>query len=147
MALPCCLRSGDTRMAREPTGQYLSSWRCVLDVNRESVQCCTAFSFDLHEETRNGNCCVRISLCARLPTYADNVALPAFAPPHAAAAATDRYLLTAGPTVANLQQRVCCCGPLLWQTDGWTPCRFTDSAPRTMRGFAGSGSELQPKTT
>ena len=42
----------------------------------------------------------------------------------AAAAIIDRYLLPAGPTAANLQQRVCCCGPMLGQTDGWTPYRF-----------------------
>ena len=38
---------------------------------------------------------------------------------HAAAAAIiDRYLLPAGHTAANLQQRVCCCKPMLEQTDG-----------------------------
>jgi len=35
-------------------------------------------------------------------------------------AAIDRYLLPAGPTAANLQQKVCCCGPVLGQTDGQT---------------------------
>jgi len=35
--------------------------------------------------------------------YADNMALPAFTH-HAAAAVTDRYLLPARPTAANLQQ-------------------------------------------
>jgi len=35
-------------------------------------------------------------------------------------AAIDRYLLSAGPTGANLQQRICCCGPMLGQTDGHT---------------------------
>ena len=42
--------------------------------------------------------------------------------PHspAAAAAVDRYFLPAGPTAANLQQRVCCCGHMLGQTDGRT---------------------------
>jgi len=33
-------------------------------------------------------------------------------------AAINRYLLSAGPAAANLQQRVCCCGPVLRQTDG-----------------------------
>ena len=43
-------------------------------------------------------------------------------PPHAVRrAAIDRYLLRTGPTAANLQQRVCCCGPVLGQT-----CRRTD---------------------
>jgi len=36
----------------------------------------------------------------QLPTYADNVALPAFT-------RSDQYLLPAGPTAANLKQRVC----------------------------------------
>ena len=42
--------------------------------------------------------------------------------PHlsAAAATIDRYRLSAGLTAANLQQRVCCCGPMLRQTDGRT---------------------------
>ena len=65
----------------------------------------------------------------RLPTYADNVALPAFA---------RRYLLLAEPTAANLQQRVCCCGPILGhtdgRTDGRTQYRSIDPAPRAMRG-------------
>ena len=66
--------------------------------------------------------------------------------PHspASAAAIDRYLLLAGPTVVNLQQRVCCCGPMLEQTDGrrdgWaerrtdgrTLYRFIYPAPHTM---------------
>ena len=39
-------------------------------------------------------------------------------PLHAAAAAIDQYLLPAGPTAANLQQWVCCCEPMLGQTDG-----------------------------
>jgi len=39
------------------------------------------------------------------------------------AAATDWYLLPAGPTAANLQQRVVCCGPTLGQMDGQTDRR------------------------
>ena len=42
-------------------------------------------------------------VCVQLPTYADNVAPPAFA---AVGAAIDRYRLPAGPTAANLQQSV-----------------------------------------
>jgi len=72
------------------------------------------------------------------------VALPAFA----AASAIDRYLLAAGLTAANMQQRVCCCGSMLgqtdrqrrtdgqtdkWTADGRTPCRFIDFASHTMR--------------
>ena len=68
-------------------------------------------------------------VCFRLPTYADNVALLAFA---------RRYLLLAEPTAANLQQRVCCCGPILGhtdgRTDGRTQYRSIDPAPRAMRG-------------
>jgi len=33
-------------------------------------------------------------------------------------AAIDQYLLPAELTAANLQQRVCCCGPMLGQTNG-----------------------------
>ena len=42
--------------------------------------------------------------------------------PHspAAAAAIDQYLLPAGPTATNLQQRVCCLGPVWGQTGGQT---------------------------
>ena len=36
----------------------------------------------------------------------------------AGCAAIDRHLLPAGPTAANLQQRGCCCEPMLGQTDG-----------------------------
>ena len=72
---------------------------------------------------------------------ANNVALPAFHPLHAAAAARlapiDRYLLPAGPTAANLQlQRICFYGPMLGQTDGRTPYHCiggTDRHPQTMR--------------
>jgi len=64
-------------------------------------------------------------------------------------AAIDRYLLPAGPTAANLHQRVCCYGPMLGhrdgqtdrrtdrqtdrQTDGQISYRFIDPAPRTMQ--------------
>jgi len=54
--------------------------------------------------------------------------------PSAGRAAIDRYLLTAGPTAANLQQRVCCCGPMLGQTDGRTPYRC-------MEYYAGNANE------
>jgi len=50
-------------------------------------------------------------VCVQLPTYADNVALSAF---RAAAAASNRYLLPAGPAAANMQQRSAADG----QTDG-----------------------------
>ena len=40
-------------------------------------------------------------------------------PPHVGAA-IDRYPPHAGPTAANLQQRVCCSAPALGQTDGRT---------------------------
>jgi len=36
----------------------------------------------------------------------------------AGCAAIDRHVLPAGPTAANLQQRGCCCEPMLGQTDG-----------------------------
>jgi len=57
--------------------------------------------------------------------------------PHspAAAASIDRYLLSVWPTAANLQQRRAAAG---WErqtngrTDGRTPDRYMDPAPRTM---------------
>jgi len=65
-------------------------------------------------------------------TYADNVALPAFAR-HTPAVQQS----IAGPTAANLPQRIRCCGPLLGQTDGQTdgrtPYRFIDPAPHTVQ--------------
>ena len=54
-------------------------------------------------------------------------------PPHVGAA-IDRYPLHAGPTAANLQQRVCCSAPALGQTDGRTDTvPFIDPAAHTMR--------------
>jgi len=55
-------------------------------------------------------------------------------------AAIDRYLLPAGPTAANLQRWVCCCGPMLGQTDGRTgtvPLHRPSSAY-----YVGSANEL-----
>jgi len=49
------------------------------------------------------------------PTYADNVALPAFA---------RRCCSNRSISAENLQQRVCCCGPMRGQTD-----RRTDTVP------------------
>jgi len=48
--------------------------------------------------------------------YANNVALPTFAHQAATAAATDRYLLPAGPTAAV-------CGSWMGQTDRQTEAR------------------------
>ena len=71
-------------------------------------------------------------VCVQLPTSADNVALPAFAAERRAAArllltagraANDRYLLAAGPTAANPQQR----RAVDWtdlQTEGQTDVRM-----------------------
>jgi len=50
----------------------------------------------------------------------------------AASAAIDQYLLLVAPTAANLQHWVCCCGPMLGQTDGWTRNHFIDPALHTM---------------
>ena len=59
-------------------------------------------------------------------TYADNVALPAFAcRATVSRAAIDRYLLPAGP-----QQQS---SPLWLTTDRRTPYRFVDTLPHTMR--------------
>jgi len=57
-------------------------------------------------------------------------------PPHAAAAAIDRYLLPAGLTAANLLQRgllLCAHAGTDGRTDGWTPYGFIDPAPHIMR--------------
>jgi len=35
------------------------------------------------------------------------------------------------PQQKNLQQQVCCCGPMLGQMDGQTPYHFTDLAPQS----------------
>ena len=42
----------------------------------------------------------------------------------------------AGLTAANLQQRICCCGPMLGQIDGRTPYRYIDPAPNSTRAVA-----------
>ena len=42
-------------------------------------------------------------------------------------AAINRYFLPAGPTAANLQHWVCCCEPMLGQTDRQTDERPTDA--------------------
>ena len=52
-------------------------------------------------------------------------------PPLAGRAPVDRYVLLAGRTAANLQQRVCWCVPMLGQTDRRTYGR-TDTV-HTMR--------------
>jgi len=75
-------------------------------------------------------------VCVQPPTYADKVALPSLVRRtplllSAGRAAIDRYLLPAEPTAANLQQWVCCCGPMMGQRHGGIPCRYTD-APHTM---------------
>ena len=40
-------------------------------------------------------------------------------------ATIDQYLLPAGPTTANLQHWVCCCGPMLGHTDGHSTVTWT----------------------
>ena len=59
-------------------------------------------------------------------------------------AAINQYRQHTGPTPAILQQQVCCCGPMLGQTngqtngkmdrqtDGWTPYHYKDPALHTM---------------
>jgi len=73
---------------------------------------------------------------------ADNVALPAVAAARRTAArllltagraAIDRYLLAAGPTAANLQQRHAVAGCDYGQTDGRMPDRCIDPAFDVMR--------------
>jgi len=57
-------------------------------------------------------------VCVQQPTYADNVALPAFA--RRCCSNRSIYLLSAGPPAANLQQLFCWCWPVLGQRDGQT---------------------------
>ena len=49
------------------------------------------------------------------------------------AEAVDLNLLPAGTIAADWQQWVCCCGPVLGQTDGRTLYRFIDPVPHTVR--------------
>ena len=57
-------------------------------------------------------------VCVQLPTYADNVALPAFARRMPPLQQSIDIACPPGSTAANLQQRVCCCGRVLGQTNG-----------------------------
>ena len=64
-----------------------------------------------------------------------NVALPAFAAAAAAAPAAQQSIdisLPAGPTAAN-PPHAAAAGEWDRQTDGRTPCGYTDSLPLTMR--------------
>jgi len=54
-----------------------------------------------------------------MPIYADYMSLPAFAR-RCCSNQSISPALPIGPTAANLQQRVCCCGRTLEQTDGQT---------------------------
>jgi len=60
--------------------------------------------------------------CVQLPTYADNVALPALELRTPLLPQSIDIFCPPDP-LANLQQRVCCCGPMLGQTDGQTDSR------------------------
>jgi len=68
--------------------------------------------------------CIDLQVCVAATTYANNVALPAFARRAAAVrrAAIDRYLLPSGP-----QQQTSLLWPMLGQTDGQTDGRRTDA--------------------
>ena len=85
---------------------------------------------------------VLLFVTVQLPTYADNVALPAFVrlTPLLQQSIDISWPPGPQPTAANLQQRVCCCEPMLGQTDGQTngrtPHRFIDPALHTMPGSA-----------
>jgi len=54
-------------------------------------------------------------VCVQLCRYADTVRICPPYESHDAAAAIDRYFLSAGPSAANLRHRVCCCGSMLRQ--------------------------------
>jgi len=65
-------------------------------------------------------------VCVQLPTYADNVALPAFARSCCSSRSISRSV------AAKLQQPVCCCGPML----GRTPYRYVESPPASIILFS-----------
>ena len=58
-------------------------------------------------------------------------------------ASIDGYPRPIGLTVANLQLWVCCCRPMLGQTDGWTPYRYIK--PCSTCGLAVSCSNILVK--
>jgi len=68
--------------------------------------------------------------------------------PHSPAACRYRSNQSISPasrlTAANLQQPVCCCGPMLGQTDGWTPYRYIDPVPHTSANKAADLRQLMP---
>jgi len=71
-------------------------------------------------------------LRVRLSTYADNVALPAFAHSNRSISPA-RQANSSKPAGAGLLPlRICCCGPMLGQADLRTPSSFIGCAPHTM---------------
>jgi len=68
----------------------------------------------------------------QLTASADNVALLTFATAERRAA-VDQYLLLAGPTAVNPQQRQSAADKRDSQTDRRTPCCYIDLAPHTKK--------------
>jgi len=73
---------------------------------------------------------LEVQVCVQLPTYADYVALPAFAlrTPILLRAEQQSIDISCAP---GPQQQIC--RQTDRQTDGRTPFRYTDHAPHTMR--------------
>ena len=100
--------------------RYLTSYVAVypaaqalytINLNREHIsktRCLNSTKFSTHNQ----------QVCVHLATYA-------CPPPHAAAAAIDRYVLPTGPTAANPPHAIYCRGRMR-HTDGRTPYRFID---------------------
>jgi len=68
-----------------------------------------------------------------LTKYADSVALLAVAGRTPLLQQSIEVCCLSGPQ--HLQQWVCCCGPMLGQTHGWTPYRFIDPDLHSMRAL------------
>ena len=102
--VPCISRSRSPSIQeRQSKFQNLLVWLCTITVTNPNPDTI----FTLHHTEKK-------QVCVHLPMYADNLVLPHS---HALTAAIDRYLQPAGPTAANLQQRVCCCRSMVGQTD------------------------------
>jgi len=79
-----------------------------------------------------------------MPIYADYMSLPAYAR-RCCSNQSISPALPIGPTAANLQQRVCCCGRTLEQTDGQTPyllILYGHAVPTLMLEPGGTGPQI-----
>jgi len=104
----------------------------TVDIDAEQNDSRFIWTINRHNNSNNK------SLCSYLHTLTTWQCPRSFAATTLLHAVIDRYFRPAGPTAANLQQRVCCCQPVLdghtkGQTDGQTSYRFITLAPHTMR--------------